>query len=276
LLGSGGSAQVFRGSWRNQEVAIKKISGVAHMEELTNEINARISLKHPRLVRFVGTCIEPNNLMVVTEFMSGGSLHDRLFGQPARWPALNPMQRWTVAMHTVEGLVFLHSQKVVHRDMKTMNILLDGNSNAKICDFGLTQQMDNGTHISRQAQGEGGSPRYMAPECYEAAHGKLTEKVDIWAMGCILIEIFAGTVAYEGCDNIAQLSTRILVQRRPPDVPASVPPPLADVFRRCLVFDPRRRVTAVDLHAELNRHRPNSTAGAAPQGGGQQIQFQFR
>jgi len=154
-----------------------------------------------------------------------------------------------------EGLCFLHAQRVVHRDLKSMNILLDAAQNAKICDFGLAQQME-ATHIARKLDGEGGSPRYMAPECYDAAHGKLTEKVDIWALGCILIELFGGVLPYADCSTMAQLSARILVEKRPPDVPPSVPPPLANLVCRCVAFDANRRLAAVELHSELCRLRP--------------------
>ncbi|CAK8985722.1 unnamed protein product [Durusdinium trenchii] len=192
-LGAGGSAQVFRGSWKGQEVAVKRITGVAHLEAMKKEVDALRRLRHPRLVRFLGACVQPPLLLVVTEFMAGGSLHDRLFGrsQLAATSALGPRQRWLIACQTAEGLSFLHSQRVVHRDLKSMNILLDAGQNAKICDFGLAHQMCmESTHIARKLDGEGGSPRYMAPECYDASVGKLTEKVDIWAAGCILIELW--------------------------------------------------------------------------------------
>merc|ERR1712050_822018 len=106
------------------EVAIKKISGIAHLEEMKKEINALRRLRHPRLVRFIGACVQPPLLLVVTEFMPGGSLHDRLFGQRKN-PPLVPWQKHMIALEMAEGLAFLHSQRVVHRDLKSMNILLD-------------------------------------------------------------------------------------------------------------------------------------------------------
>jgi serine/threonine protein kinase len=255
-LGAGGSAQVYRGSWQGQEVAIKKISGVAHLQEMKKEVNALRRLRHPRLVRFIGACVQPPQLLVVTEFMSGGSLHDRIFGA-LRNPPMMPMQKYTIACHMVEGLAFLHSQRVVHRDLKSMNILLDGAGNAKICDFGLAQNMElSATSIPRKLDGEGGSPRYMAPECYDAMHGKLTEKVDIWAIGCIFIELFGGVLPYADCSTMAQLSGRILVEKRPPEMPPTVPPPLAVLTRRCLTFDAPRRPHAVELQGLLDRLRP--------------------
>lgn len=253
LLGSGGSAQVYRGSCCGQEVAIKKVNGVAHLEELAKEVNALRRLKHPRLVRFMGACIQPPLLLIVMEFMSGGSLYDRLFGSKRGQP-IAPPERWVIGAHMLEGLAFLHSQRVVHRDLKSMNILLDAQQSARICDFGLAQQMEvQATQIPRKLEGEGGSPRYMAPELYDAVHGKLTEKVDIWAMGCIFIELFGGVLPYADCNTMAQLSARILVERRPPDLPPGLPPPLAELIRRCHHFDPSRRINTTDLLNEFRR-----------------------
>ncbi|CAE7730566.1 unnamed protein product [Symbiodinium pilosum] len=210
-LGAGGSAQVFRGHWKGQEVAVKRISGVAHLEAMKKEIDALRRLRHPRLVRFIGACVQPPLLLVVTEYMAGGSLHDCLFG-PRKTVPLSTLQRWTIAGQTAEGLAFLHSQRVVHRDLKSMNILLDSTKHAKICDFGLAHQMCmESTHIARKLDGEGGSPRYMAPECYDAKIGKLTEKVDMWAAGCILIELFAGILPYADCQTMPQLTARTLL-----------------------------------------------------------------
>lgn len=252
-LGSGGSAQVYRGSWKGKEVAIKKISGLSHLAEMTKEINALRRLRHPRLVSFIGACIQPPILVVVTEFMSGGSLHDRLFGA-RRSPGLTGAQRCTIAVQIVEGLAFLHQNRVVHRDMKSMNILIDAAGHAKLCDFGLAQQME-ATHIERKSDGEGGSPRYMAPECYDPSLAKLTEKVDIWALGCVLIELFGGILAYADCTTMVHLTKRITVDKRPPDVPPSVNPQVAAVIRNCVNFDAPRRPNASDLLAEISRFR---------------------
>lgn len=254
-LGSGGSAQVYRGSWQGQEVAIKKISGVAHLEEMTKEINALRSLRHPRLVNFIGACIQPPLLLVVTEMMSGGSLHDRLFDEKRKYSPLSSQQKGNITIHMSEGLAFLHSRRIIHRDMKSMNVLLDAAGNAKICDFGLAQEMSiESTHITRKAEGEGGSPRYMAPECYDPRHGKLTEKVDIWALGCIFIEVFAGILPYADCMSMAQLSARILVQKQPPQVPTSVQPAIRALTSSCFNFNPDKRPGAADLQRSLQQN----------------------
>lgn len=257
-LGAGGSANVFRGSWNGQEVAIKKVSGIAHLEEMKKEINALRRLRHPRLVRFIGACVQPPLLLVVTEFMPGGSLHDRLFGNRRSQP-LSLQERVLIACHTAEGLQFLHSQRVVHRDLKSMNILLDAHQNAKICDFGLAQQLpEMCTHIARKLDGEeGGSPRYMAPECYDAGNGKITEKVDVWAMGCILIELLGGVLPYGDCTTMAQLTRRILIERRSPGIPPGIQHSFAQLIQHCVAFEPSRRPIASEIVNELNRLRPS-------------------
>merc|ERR1719487_869351 len=126
-------------------------------------------------------CVQPGSLIIVTELIPNGSLYDWLWG-PRKATLLSGPQCLSIAIGTAEGLAFLHGLRVVHRDVKSMNILLDGQLGPKVCDFGLAQQMNSGnaTHMNRRMEGEGGSPRYMAPECYDAS-GKLTEKIDVWA-----------------------------------------------------------------------------------------------
>merc|ERR1711959_700339 len=155
-------------------------------------------------------------------------------------------------MGTAEGVSFLHSLRppVVHRDLKSLNIVLDSQrANLKICDFGLTQSMDN-THISLKGGGNGGSPRYMAPECYDSK-GKITEKVDVWAMGCILVEIFGGPLPYDDCTNIQQIVAKVLIDKQAPYVPRHIPAGVRTVIEACLIFDITNRTTSFDVYSKL-------------------------
>merc|ERR1711862_882747 len=112
-------------------------------------------------------------------------------------------RRRKLVLQIIEGVVFLHSQSPprVHRDLKSANVVLDQDLCAKLCDFGLAESMEK-THLSRR-ESEGGSPRYMAPEVFDA-RSKLTEKLDIWALGCLAIEIIVGRVPHEDCTTIQQ------------------------------------------------------------------------
>lgn len=258
-LGSGGFGSVYRGVFRGREVAIKKLNsqpGIAipqhTLDELRKEIDALQFLRHPRLVQLIGVCLQPPNICIITEFMAGGSLYHVLH---IKKRPIQPQQRRIIAMHVCEGIAFLHGHQppVVHRDMKTMNVLLDAQLQAKLCDFGLTQPMEaEKTHISRKAEGEAGSPRYMAPEAYEDT-GRITEKIDIWAVGCCLIEIFGGPLPYHDCNSIQQICSRVLVQRMPPHVPSSFHPHLRALIQACLNFEPQRRCTAQDLLVRLSQ-----------------------
>jgi serine/threonine protein kinase len=104
------------------------------------------------------------------------------------------------------------------------------------------------THITKK--NNGGSPRYMAPVLFDDK-SKITEKIDIWAMGCIFIEIFGGPLPYEGCNNLADLTRTILMEHRSPHVPSKIPPPIANIIRSMLDFDHKRRPNAAKVVEEL-------------------------
>eukprot|EP00930_Biecheleria_cincta_P082443 TRINITY_DN72178_c0_g1_i1.p1 TRINITY_DN72178_c0_g1~~TRINITY_DN72178_c0_g1_i1.p1 ORF type:complete len:1736 (-),score=337.57 TRINITY_DN72178_c0_g1_i1:53-5203(-) len=256
-LGAGGFGAVYRGYYENKEVAIKRlfcedggnISG-PQLEELEKEIAALRGLNHPRLVGFIGACLTPPNLCIITEFMPGGSLHHLL--HKAKTP-LTVGQQAKMACQICEGVCYLHSHvpPVVHRDLKSLNIVLDRVYNAKICDFGLTQSMElHKTHISLKEGGAGGSPRYMAPECYDCK-GKITEKVDMWALGCIIIEAFGGPLPYDDCNNMQQIVAKVLIDKEPPYIPNHLPKGVRPIVEDCLQFDIKQRATAQTVYSRM-------------------------
>merc|ERR1719159_1890080 len=162
-----------------------------------------------------------------------GSLHHLLHVRQLQLPMLHCLN---MCMQLADGVRYLHSQDpvVVHRDLKTQNVVLDLNWNIKLCDFGLTESMER-THITKQ--NNGGSPRYMAPELFDCKT-KITEKIDIWAMGCIFVEVFGGPLPYENITSLAELTRELLVHRRPPAVPEDlIPEHMRVIIIRCLDFD---------------------------------------
>merc|ERR1712046_159899 len=104
------------------------------------------------------------------------------------------------------------------------------------------------THITKK--NNGGSPRYMAPELFDSK-SKITEKVDIWSMGCIFTEIFGGPLPYEQINTLADLTREMLVHRRPPHVPSEIHESLQKIFRSCLNFDHRLRPTSKQVFEQL-------------------------
>jgi len=253
-LGTGGFGAVYRGYFRDKEVAIKKLfcedtgnMSPLPLEELEKEIAALRGLHHPRLVAFVGACLSPPNLCIVTEYMPNGSLHHLL--HEAKMPLTCSTQA-KIALQVCEGVAFLHglTPPVVHRDLKSLNIVLDHSYSAKICDFGLTQSMEK-THLSVK-DGNDGSPRYMAPECYD---GKVTEKVDVWAMGCIIVESFGGPLPYDDCSQIAQIVAKLLVDKQPPYIPHHLPRGVRPIIEDCFHFDFTMRTCAQDVFDRLQK-----------------------
>ncbi|KAF4666744.1 Mitogen-activated protein kinase kinase kinase 7 [Perkinsus chesapeaki] len=253
-LGAGEFGQVFRGSYKGKDVAIKKLfydaswmTSSRHNEQvvrdLVREVESFRHLDHPGLVKFLGACLELPHLCLVTEYMPGGNLHQLLHVRRVR---LTPAQRLKMSTQLTDAVAYLHAQKpvIVHRDLKTMNVVLDRGMNAKLCDFGLTEPMEF-THITRKSNG--GSPRYMAPELFDERL-RITERVDIWSLGCILIELFGGPQPYEGCDSLKELLKIMLVERRIPYVPPAIPAEVQRLIKSCLIFHAAKRPRAQALH----------------------------
>jgi len=251
-LGSGEFGQVCRGTWRDKEVAIKQLfwdntsMPEAVLKDLAKEIESFRHLRHKRLVQFVGACLEIPHPCLVTEYMPGGSLHHLLHVRRLHLPLLHGLN---MCLQLADGVMYLHSRApcVVHRDLKSQNVVLDLNLNIKLCDFGLTEPME-ATHITKR--NNGGSPRYMAPELFDHKT-KITEKVDLWAMGCIFIEIFGRTLPYEGINTLAELTREMLVHRRAPGVPFSLPDALKSVIGGCHEFDHRLRPSGRQVFDQL-------------------------
>ena len=119
----------------------------------------------------------------------------------------------------------------MHRDLTPRDVVLDLNLNIKICDFG------NAFFMGRFSwKKTGGSPRYMAPEMFDNKL-EMTEKVDVWAMGCIFCEIFGGSIPYEGINSLVDLAQELLVIKRTPSIPADIPLLCKEIIRSCWNFD---------------------------------------
>jgi serine/threonine protein kinase len=254
VLGSGGFGAVYKGVYRGEEVAIKKLHPMdgmitpQQMEEFKKEVANLQALRHERLVRFIGAAYVKPSLCLVLEFMANGSLYDLLH---QRKTLIHQSQRMHMAVQIAEGVEFLHGRTppFVHRDLKSLNVVLDMALNCKLCDFGLTQSMEK-THISRK-DNEGGSPRYMAPELFDSK-GRITEKVDVWALGCLAVEVFTGRVPHEECNTIQQVMIKTLVNKHLPYLDwAGSSRELRSLAETCFEFDTRVRTDAARFLAGL-------------------------
>ncbi|KAH9617907.1 hypothetical protein KSS87_015606 [Heliosperma pusillum] len=193
-IGEGGFGPVYKGVVADgKAIAVKQLSSKSKQgnREFVNEIGMISALQHPNLVKLYGCCIEGKELLLVYEYMENNSLARALFGQENQKLALDWRTRKKICLGIARGLTYLHEEsrlKIVHRDIKATNVLLDKDLNAKISDFGLAKlDVEENTHISTRIAGTIG---YMAPEY--AMRGYLTDKADVYSYGVVVLEIVSG------------------------------------------------------------------------------------
>ncbi|XP_022849051.1 probable serine/threonine-protein kinase PBL9 [Olea europaea var. sylvestris] len=209
VLGEGGFGSVFKG-WIDENsfaaakagtgmvIAAKKLhqeSFQGHREWLA-EVNYLGQFSHPHLVKLIGYCLEDEHRLLVYEFMPRGSLENHLFRRGSYFQPLSWSLRLKVALGAAKGLAFLHNAetKVIYRDLKTSNILLDSDYNAKLSDFGLAKDGPTGdkSHVSTRVLGTYG---YAAPEYLATGH--LTARSDVYSFGVVLLEMVSGRRAID-------------------------------------------------------------------------------
>ncbi|MBA0601110.1 hypothetical protein Gorai_004297, partial [Gossypium raimondii] len=184
----------------HQEWLVSFISSLIPTLELISGLQAEINylgqLHHPNLVKLIGYCLEDDHRLLVYEFMPKGSLENHLFRRNSYFQPLSWNLRMKVALGAAKGLAFLHSDeaKVIYRDFKTSNILLDSNYNAKLSDFGLAKDGPTGdkSHVSTRVMGTYG---YAAPEYMATGH--LTARSDVYSFGVVLLEMLTGKRAMD-------------------------------------------------------------------------------
>ncbi|CAA0826579.1 Protein kinase superfamily protein [Striga hermonthica] len=192
-IGRGGFGIVYKGILKNgSEVAVKMLSAGSKqgVHEFLTEIDTISNVKHPNLVKLLGCCVHGPDRILVYEYLENGSIDHALLG-PKKSKGLDWKTRSVICKGTARGLAYLHEElvpRIVHRDIKASNILLDKNFHPKIGDFGLAKLFpDDITHISTKIAGTTG---YLAPEY--ALGGQLTMKADVYSFGVLTLEIISG------------------------------------------------------------------------------------
>lgn len=233
------------------KIIMKRTFTQPEFESFKREIYTLSVVNNPSLLTFYGYTNEPP-FCIITEYLPHGSLYDVLHKSPS---LLTPTKRSIIAADVAEGLVYLHSKGIIHRDMKTLNVLLDDHFRAKICDFGMVR-----TRSAQQPMtGLIGTAHWMAPEVLMSTP-TYDDKVDVYSFGIIFWELLTGKVPY-GEMTTANIAIFVVEQGLRPEIPENTPPKIRDLLTRCWNANPSRRPSMIDVLQELmlpECHFPNT------------------
>ncbi|PPD79546.1 hypothetical protein GOBAR_DD23516 [Gossypium barbadense] len=209
IIGKGSFGEILRASWRGTPVAVKRILPSLSddrlvIQDFRHEVNLLVKLRHPNVVQFLGAVTGKKPLMLITEYLRGGDLHQYLKEKNG----LNSSAAINFALD-IAGMAYLHNEPnvIIHRDLKPRNVLLVNSSadHLKVGDFGLSKLIKvQNSHDVYKMTGETGSYRYMAPEVFK--HRKYDKKVDVFSFAMILYEVIF-FLSQNGVDHAMQCSS---------------------------------------------------------------------
>ncbi|KAK2453353.1 kinase with adenine nucleotide alpha hydrolase domain-containing protein [Trifolium repens] len=200
LIGKGGSSEVYRGCLPDgKELAVKILKPSDDvLKEYVLEIEIITALNHKNIISLIGFCFEDDNLLLVYDFLSRGSLEQNLHGNKKNPIEFGWTERYKVAMGVAEALEYLHNngnQPVIHRDVKSSNVLLSEDFEPQLSDFGLAKWASTSSSYITCTD-VSGTFGYLAPEYF--MYGKVNDKIDVYAFGVVLLELLSGRKPISG------------------------------------------------------------------------------
>ncbi|XP_043722193.1 serine/threonine-protein kinase STY46-like isoform X2 [Telopea speciosissima] len=243
-IASGSCGDLYRGVYLSQDVAVKILRSEHLNESLEIEFAQEVTIlrevQHRNVVRFIGACTKLPHLCIVTEYMPGGSLYDFLH-KDHNVLELPLLLRF--AIDVCKGMEYLHQNNIIHRDLKTANLLMDVNKVVKVADFGVARfQNQEGVMTA-----ETGTYRWMAPEVIN--HQPYDQKADVFSFAIVLWELRTGKVPY---DTMTPLQAALGVrQGLRPELPDKTHPRLVELMKRCWEAVPSNRPSFSEITVEL-------------------------
>ncbi|KAK4429530.1 Serine/threonine-protein kinase STY46 [Sesamum alatum] len=243
-IAAGSCGDLYRGVYLGQDVAIK----VLRSEHLNNSLEVEFAqevailreVQHGNVVRFIGACTKLPHLCIVTEYMPGGSLYEYLHKHHL---VLKLPQLLKFAIDVCKGMEYLHQKNVIHRDLKTANLLMDTCHVVKVADFGVARFQNNGGVMTAET----GTYRWMAPEVIN--HQPYDQKADVFSFAIVLWELVTAKVPY---DTMTPLQAALGVrQGLRPELPKNAHPKLLDLMQRCWEAVPSNRPSFSEIRIEL-------------------------
>ncbi|XP_061969352.1 serine/threonine-protein kinase STY46-like isoform X2 [Populus nigra] len=243
-IASGSSGDLYRGVYLGQDVAIKIFRSEqlndTQEEEFAQEVAILREVQHRNVVRFIGACTKSPHLCIVTEFMPGGSLYDYLH---KNHNILELPQLLKFVIDVCKGMEYLHQNNIIHRDLKTANLLMDTQNVVKVADFGVARFQNQGGVMTAET----GTYRWMAPEVIN--HLPYDQKADVFSFAIVLWELVTAKVPYDSMTPLqAALGVR---QGLRPDLPQNAHPKLLDLMQRCWETVPDKRPSFSEITVEL-------------------------
>ncbi|KAG0261488.1 hypothetical protein DFQ27_002920, partial [Actinomortierella ambigua] len=243
LIGSGAYGAVYHAYWEGRKVAIKKFTmsqvEAARESAIQHEITVLESLRDKHIIQFYGTTEHKSRLVLVMEFAEGGSLEGVIQRGQLDWP-----NKSRIAQEVVRGLAYIHHKEVLHRDLKSMNVLLTRHMEVKLCDFGLAAVKVRSA--SKSTSSVKGTTRWMAPELF-AAKPRYSTKSDMYALGMVMWEMAANcTIPFQDqLDNYTVISLVRSGERE--HLPNDMPSDYRQWVERCWDQDPDKRPDASEM-----------------------------
>lgn len=243
VIGSGGFGEVWKGIYlpTNTKVAIKKLFSDELSEEAMAEIHLHASLNQQFLLPFVGYSNE-KPYSIVTQYISNGSLYDALHN-PNPQVNLSPTDLTIIAFGIASGMAYIHSRNIIHRDLKTLNILLDSQLLPKISDFGISS-----SNKSKAVNQDVGTAAIMAPELHRFE--KFDQTVDVYSYGIILWEMLTHDIPFADKEPV-QIVYCVAQKGERPILPTDVPIPLMKLITSCWAEDPKQRPAFSEICAKF-------------------------
>jgi tRNA A-37 threonylcarbamoyl transferase component Bud32 len=253
-IGIGSYGEVYKGTWRGTEVAVKRFLEQQDLspqlvQEFRDEVAMMARLRHPNIVLFLGAVTRPPHLAIVTQFMPRGSLF-RLIHRSTT-SSLDARRRLAIALDIARGMHYLHSCRpaIVHRDLKSPNLLVDRDWTVKVCDFGLSRAKPQ-TYLTSRSHG--GTPEWMAPEILR--NEPSDEKCDVYSFGVVLYELVTSREPWHSLNQMQVVGAVGFAGQRL-QLPEGVDAQLAALVHRCWSTKPSERPSFEEILVELRKLR---------------------
>ncbi|XP_014517924.1 serine/threonine-protein kinase HT1 [Vigna radiata var. radiata] len=250
---SGAHSRIYRGVYKQRAVAVKMVKMPFQDEEkkelLEEQFNSEVALLsrlfHFNIVQFIAACKKPPVYCIITEYMSQGNLRMYLNNKEPYSLSMERIVRF--ALDISRGMEYLHSQGVIHRDLKSSNLLLDDDLRVKVADFGTSCLETR----CRKSKGNSGTYRWMAPEMLKEK--PYTRKVDVYSFGIVLWELTTSLLPFQGMTPV-QAAFAVAEKNERPPLPASCEPGLAHLIKRCWSVNPSKRPDFSDIVCTLEKY----------------------